>query len=81
MRKVCILATIIVILMLILQTIYVDIRPFDIITFIFLTYISDRIINLISSYIELRKERQKFELIIQKIEKNIEKNGGKISNE
>ena len=73
MRKVCILATVIIILMLISQTIYADIRPIDIITFIFLTYIFDRITSFIRGYIELRKERQRFELIIQKIEKNVRK--------
>ena len=73
MRKVCILATVIVILMLISQTIYADIRPIDIITFTFLTYIFDRITSFIRGYIELRKERQRFELIIQKIEKNVRK--------
>ena len=74
MRKVCILASIIVILMLISQTVNADIRPFDIITFIFLTFIFDRIFSFINSYIELKNERQKFELIIRKIEKKCQEN-------
>ena len=80
MKKVCIVAGIIIILILITQTIYGDIRPFDIVTFIFLTYVFDRIFCLINNYIELRKEKQRFELIIQKIERNIQ-NVRKISNE
>lgn len=72
MRKVCIVATAIIVILLTIPTILdIYVSPIDIISFVFLTYIFDRICFCIGKYIELRRERQKFELIIQKIEENL----------
>ena len=43
----------------------------DIIILICLIFISNRLIKFIGEYIELRRERRKFELILRKIEENL----------
>lgn len=43
----------------------------DVIILICLIFISNQIIKFIGEYIELRKERRKFELILKKIEEKL----------
>ena len=43
----------------------------DVVILICLIFISNKIIKLIGEYIELRRERQKFELILKKIEEKL----------
>ena len=70
MKKVCILILIAVILILTICP-TAEIKLIDILIFIFVTCLFDRICFFLGKYIELRRERQKFELIIQKIEDNL----------
>lgn len=72
MKKVCIVIVVILFMLLITPKISdIHISYVDILIFIFLTYIFDRICFCIGKYIELRRERQKLELIIRKIEENL----------
>lgn len=52
-----------------------NVEPIDILIFIVVTFTFDRICSYIIYYLgkyrELRKERERFELIIQKIEDNL----------
>ena len=52
-----------------------NVEPIDILIFVVVTFTFDRICSYIIYYIgkyrELRKERERFELIIQKIEDNL----------
>ena len=59
-----------VILMLIIR-IKFDIKPTEILIFIFMTFVIDKIFFYVGKYRELRRERERFELIIQKIEDNL----------
>ena len=74
MRKVCILMLVAVILSLIIHKEF-NVEPIDILIFIVVTFTFDRICSYIIYYLgkyrELRKERERFELIIQKIEDNL----------
>ena len=42
----------------------------DIIIFLCMSYISNKIFAFISEYIKIKQEQRRFELILQKIEKN-----------
>ena len=46
----------------------------DVIILICLIFISNQIIKIIGKYIELRRERQKFELILKKVEEKLCRN-------
>ena len=47
----------------------------DIIIFLCVSYISNKIFTLIGEYIKIKQEQRRFELILQKIERNLECRG------
>ena len=47
----------------------------DVIIFVCVSYISNKTFVLIGEYIKIKREQQRFELILQKIEKNLECQG------
>ena len=72
MRKVCIVASVIILILVTLPTIFdIYISLSEILTFIVFTFVVNQIYICIGKYITLRRERKKFELIIQKIEDNL----------
>ena len=80
MRKVCILMFLILFgVLIMIMTSNMNIYFTDILMFIFLTCIVNRIFFYIGKYIKLRRERDEFDLIIRKIEERL--NVRKISSE
>ena len=72
MKKVCIVIFTLIALLITLKISHVDISYVDIVIFILLIYVVDQICFFLGKYIELRREREKFELIIRKIERQLQ---------
>ena len=72
MKKVCIIIIPLLILAITLKISSIDISYVDILIFILLTYVFNRICFFIGKYIEVRRERERFELVIRKIEQQLQ---------
>ena len=72
MKKVCIVIISLLVLAITLKISSIDISYVDILIFILLTYIFNRICFFLGKYIALRRERERFELIIRKIEQQLQ---------
>ena len=72
MKKVCIIIIPLLILAITLKISSIDISYVDILIFILLTYVFNRICFFIGMYIEVRRERERFELVIRKIEQQLQ---------
>ena len=47
----------------------------DVIIFLCVSYISNRTISMIGEYIKIKREQRRFELILERIERNLECRG------
>ena len=72
MRRLILIFLISLIIIFVLKSETVDF--IDVIILICLIFISNQVIKFIGEYIEIRRERRKFELILRKIEENLCRN-------